>query len=217
MANECLAAIHLCRVRATRLNPDGTPTSGANNVYVSDKPVDLTVTPVYEAGKDSTLIGGCDCILADYHGYDKFRRFDFELTLAVLEWGLLEMLTGGPVVEHTGDLIGLEFPTNAFDCSVPAQPNIAFEGWQTGWDQDRQDTTWPYVHWVWPSTYWSLDALTLQNDFAQPKLKGFSRGNSAWGTGIFHDAPQAIGPLGDAFYDTAIPAASCGYQSHSIT
>jgi len=62
--NECLAAIHLCRIRVTRLAADGTPASGPNNVYVSDSPIQLGITPVYAAGKDVDLVGGCDCLVA---------------------------------------------------------------------------------------------------------------------------------------------------------
>jgi hypothetical protein len=217
MADECLAAIHLCRVRATRLNPDGSPMAGPNNVYVSDKPIQLGVTPVIEAGKDSTLIGGCDCIIATYRGFDKLKRFDFTLDLGVLEPGLLEMLLGSTAIVKTGDLIGQWWSENAFDCSVAAQPNIAFEGWQTGWADDRPDVLWPYVHWIWPSTFWQIAAHTLQNDFTQPQVTGFSRGNSAWGTGIFGDQPEAAQPLGGFFYDTTIPDAACGYQTHAIS
>ena len=215
--NECLAAIHLCRVRATRLNDDGSPKSGPNNVYVSDSPIQLAITPTYEAGKDSTLVGGCDCIIATYRGFDKLKRFEFELDLGKLEWGLFEMLTGGSVILSAGNLIGNWFTVNAFDCSVAAQPNICFEGWQTGWSEDRQDATYPYVHWIWPSTFWSVGTDTLQNDFNQPKMTGFSRGNTQWGLGIFGDLPEAAQALGGGFYSTTIPTAVCGYQTYHVT
>jgi hypothetical protein len=215
--NECLAAIHLCRIRATRLHPDGSPMSGPNNVYVSDKPIQLAVTPVYVAAKDSDLVGGCDCLVATYRGFDKLKRLDFALDLGALEWGLFEMMTGASAILSGGDLIGNWFNSNAFDCSVAAQPNVCFEGWQTGWSEDRQDATWPYVHWIWPSTYWALGADTLQNDFNQPKLTGFSRGNSEWGLGIFGDMPEECGQLGGNFLCKTIPAAVCGYQHYPVT
>jgi len=217
MPDQCLAAIHLCRVRATRLNDDGTPMAGPNNVYVSDKPIQLGVTPVLEAGKDSTLTGGCDCIIATYRGFDKLKRFDFELDLGVLEPDLLELLLGSAIITASGENIGQWWSENAFDCSVAAQPNICLEGWQTGWEDDRQSVSHPFVRWIWPSTYWQIAAHTLQNDFTQPKITGFSRGNSAWGLGIFGDQPEAAGPLGGFFYDSQQPAAECGYQTHAIT
>lgn len=219
MAAECLAAIHLCRVRATRLNANGTPAAGPNNVYVSDKPIQLGVTPVIEAGQDKTLIGGCDCIVAEYRGYDKLKRFDFTLDLAVLEIGLLEMLLGSTLITNgtSADPIGQWWSENAFDCSTPAQPNVALEGWQTGWQQGGPDAVWPYIHWVWPSTFWQIAPHTLQNDFLQPQVTGFSRSNAAWGEGIYGEQPEASPGLGGFFYSTTIPTAACGYQSHAIT
>lgn len=218
MAQECLAAIHLCRVRATRLNPDGTPMAGPNNFVCSDVPIDLAVTPVIEAGKDSTLIGGCDCIIATYRGFDKLKRFDFVLNFGKVDFPLMELMLGSQAITGSGGaLIGQWWTENAFDCSTAAQPNTAFEGWQTGWDQDRQSVTEPYLHWVWPSTFWQIAPHTLQNDFLQMQLNGFSRGNTAWGLGIYSDQPASAPALGGFFDSATIPAAVCGYQSHTIT
>lgn len=218
MATECLATIHLCRVRATRLNADGTPTPGPNNYVVSDVPIDLAVTPVIEAGKDSTLVGGCDCIVATYRGYDKLKRFDFVMNMGKIDFPLMELMLGSTIISGSGgDYIGQWWSSNAFACATPAQPNCAFEGWQTGWNQDRQDNVQPYVHWVWPSTYWQIAPHTLQNDFLLLQLNGFSRGNSAWGTGIYGDQPASAPPLGGFFYSQTQPNALCGYQSHAIT
>lgn len=217
MAAKCLAAIHLCRIRVTRLDSTGHPVAGPNNVYVSDKPISLGITPVIEAGQDRTLVGGCDCIVATYRGYDKLKRFDFQLDLGKIEPGLLEMLTGSAVILSGADPIGNWFDDQQFQCSGPPSPNVAFEAWQDLWLDDAQDPTFPYLHWIWPSSYWQIGPETLQNDFLQPRLTGFSRGNSVWGTGIYGDQPEAAQPLGGYFYASSIPSPGCGYQSHSIT
>jgi len=217
MADQCLAAIHICRLRVTRLDASGNPAPGPNNIYVTDKSMQLAVTPVIEAGADRTLTGGCDCIIATYRGYDKLKRFDLELDLGVLEPALIEMLIGATAIVKTGDVIGNWWPTQAFQCATPAQPNVCVEAWQTGWDGSGPSAVWPDVHWIWPSTHWQIGAHTLQNDFTQPKITGFSQGNSAFGTGIFSDLPETVGPLGGWFYDNAQPTAECGYQTHAIT
>lgn len=218
--SECLATIRLCRVRATRLNTDGTPASGPNNFVVSDTPMVLTVTPVIEAGQDRTLVGGCDCIIATYRGYDKLKRFDLELDLGALDFSFLELMLGSTAILQGGlkaNVIGQWWNQNAFNCSTPAQPNVCFEGWTDGWDDDQQSASHPYVHWIWPSSYWQIAQHSLQNDFTQPKLTGFTRGNSNWGTGIFHDLPEAAQPLGGFFYAATRPNALCGYQTAPIT
>lgn len=217
MAARCLASLHLCRIRVTRLDALGNPTAGPNNVYVSDKPIQLQVTPEIEAGSDTTLVGGCDCIVATRRGFDKLKRFTLQLDLGDVEPGLLEMLIGADAILDGADPIGIWWPVQQFDCAVPAQPSVAFEGWTDLWEDDRQAADWPYAHWIWPSTSWQIGPHTLQNDFLQPQLNGYSRGNSQWGVGPFHDAPEAVGQLGGFFYDTEIPDASCGYQSHTIT
>lgn len=225
MAIECLASIHLCRIRVTRLNATGSPVAGPNNVYISDKPMQLIVRPTIDAGQDKTLIGGCDCIIAQYRGYDKLKYFTLELDLGVWEPGLIEMMTGAAVLnDNIGETIGNNWPVQT-DCSAAVQPNVAIEAWQDGWATDHQDTLWPYVHWVWPSSFWQISDNTLQNDFNQPKLAGFTRGNSAWGAmsggnGPYKDLPTAMAPIGVMggwHYASTIPTARCGYQSFTIT
>ena len=219
MAAECLAALHLGRIRASRLDATGNPVAGPNNVVVSDKPITLNVTPVVEAGQDKTLTGGCDCVIATYRGYDKLKRFDFELDTGVLEPALIEMLVGGTIISSGADPIGVWWSDQSLQCGSTPQANVMFEAWQDAWETDHQHAVLPYIHWIWPSTYWQIGAHSLQNDFLQPKITGFSRGNTAIGDGIFGDLPalETIGPLGGFFYDDTIPTATCGYESHAIT
>jgi hypothetical protein len=44
---------------------------------------------------------------------------------------------------------------------------------------------------VYPQTLWQVGQQQFQNDFAQPTLTGFSRGNAAWGDGPYGDGPFA--------------------------
>jgi hypothetical protein len=219
MTDICVAAIHLCRIRATRLDAVGNPTAGPNNSYVSDNPIMVSVSPEIEEGEDKTLVGGCDCIVASYKGKDKLKRFNFEFESAVIEPGLLEMLTGGAAIldGSAQDPIGMWF-ANQLSCDGDSAPNVCFEAWQDLWEDDHQlAAPYRYLHWIWPSTYWQLGDVTLQNDFNQPTLTGFSRGNPVWGEGIYGDLPEAAEPLGGFFYTDTIPAAACGWQSHAIT
>lgn len=220
MANtaECLGAIHLCKVRITRLDQLGNAIAGPNNVYVSANPLMITVTPQIDAGQDKPLVGGCDCIVLMYRGYDKLKYFNLELDLGVFEPALLEMLIGAPaILDSLGNIIGWNWPNN-LDCAATPQPNVCIEGWQDAWVDDHQDTVTPYVHWTWPSVHMMIGDHTLQNDFGQPKITGYTRGNPLWGLGPYGDTPQATGPLGGAFFTATIPpAAACGYQTHNIT
>lgn len=219
MTAICPTAIHLCKTRVTRLDQLGNPAPGPHNVYVSDSALDLIYKPVIEAGQDKTLVGGCDCLVAVYKGYDKLKRFDLELDLTKLETGLIEMLTGGSAIVAAGDPIGMWFPSQ-IACSDAVQPNLCIEGWQDMWDEDHAyagPAAYRYIHWIWPSSRWQLSDGNLQNDFNQPKLMGYTRSNPQWGLGIYADLPEPCKPMGGYFFDSHTPDAACGWQTKIIT
>ena len=45
MANVCGTSLHVCRIRATRLDDVGNVAAPPNNAYVTDSPISVTVTP----------------------------------------------------------------------------------------------------------------------------------------------------------------------------
>lgn len=221
MANPCDNPIHLCRIRITRLDSLGAPLPGPDNVYVSATEAQLVVTPNIEAGKTIVQVGGCDCVTGYYRGYDKLLGFNLTLDINKTEWALLEMMLGSAVVLNSTDVVGGWWSDNAFDCEVAAQPNVVFEAWQDAYDTDHPDPTYPYVHWIYPSSYWQIAPHTLQNDFTVPQVTGFTRGNANWGAGIYGDLPAgvtAVGDLGGGFQtDIAPPSALCGYQTQATS
>lgn len=219
----CPAAIHLCAIRVTRLDQLGNPLAGPNNYYVSGNSIQVVVTPEIETGTEKILTGGCDCVIAAYKGTDKLKRFTLELDQGIIEPGLQEMMTGAAAIidattsSANATPIGVWWPTQ-LDCSATQQPNVAFEAWSDLWQDDHPVATpYKYLRYIWPSTHWQIGSTTLQNDFTQPKLTGFTRSNPLWGVGPYHDLPQAAQPMGGWFYDNNRPAASCGYQTTPIT
>ena len=77
----------------------------------------------------------------------------------------------------------------------------------------------PYFYVIWPSTTWQIGQTTLQNDFAQLPLTGFSRSNSQWGHGPYGDTglTNVIGAQGTITQtDTAPPDAACDYAAIAI-
>lgn len=218
MTAVCDAAIHLCAIRVTRLDALGNPESGPNNVYVSNNSIMLAVKPEIEAGTSKTLIGGCDCIIADYRGYDKLKRFNLELDQGLIEPALSEILLGGTAMLDSGsDPIGMWYP-NQLSCELPSQPNVCFEAWQDLWEDDRQASApYQYLHWIFPSSYWQVGDFSLQNDFNQPKMTSFTRTNPNWGVGIYGDLPEACPGTVGFFYENDIPDGSCDWQTFPIT
>lgn len=215
----CGSLIHICALRVTRLDSQGNVLDESNNSYVTNNVVSVQVNPVIEAGLDSTLVGGCDCIVASYKGTDKLKRFEFTLELPTFEPALIEMMTGATLIEDTSDIpvpIGVSWPSQ-LSCSDTQAPNVAIEWWSDLWTDDQQDPDWPYVHSIYPSSYWQIGQQTGQNDFANPQFTGFTRTNSLFGD-PYDDLPS---PVSAGFLDqggeflttTAPPTAECGYQT----
>lgn len=221
----CGVPIHVCRTRITRLDSLGNVEAGPDNSYVSDKPISVVVTPVVEPGTESTLVGGCDCILASYKGTNKLKRFDLEIAIGAFEPAMLEMVLGATLIEDSSDEpvpIGVWWP-NQLTCDQGQQPNVAIEFWSDIWTGDHQDADWPYMHHVYPSSYWQISAQRYENALTPTSIVGFTRTNPVWGDGPYGDqqaitaGPQETTPSdtpGGAFYtEVDPPTADCGYKT----
>jgi len=203
MAAPCGVALGLCAFRITRLiATTGCVAASPDNSFVTTDLISLSLNPVIEAGADTTLKGGCDCIVASYRGVDSLKRFEFEITNPKLSPALYEMMIGGGLISTGGFPVGTTWPAQ-LDCG-DTQEAVAIEFWVKHWNGSSQDTTYPWIHHVYPQTLWQIGQQQFQNDFAQPTLSGFSRSNACWGDGPYGDGPEAL-------YGTSIDISSGGF------
>jgi hypothetical protein len=217
MPAPCGVPLGLCAMRLTRLDDNGCVAASPNNSFVSTKALSLTLTPVIEAGADLTLTGGCDCIIASYRGVDKLKRFEFEVTNPSLAPAMYEMMIGGTAFGEGGFITGLAWPAE-LACGEDANA-VALEFWVKHWIDNAQDISYPWIHHVYPRTYWQIGQQQFQNDFAQPTLTGFTRKNDCWGNGPYPDGPEEEGygsvnlAQGGFFYSTIDPPtdSDCDY------
>jgi hypothetical protein len=213
----CAIPLHVCRFRVTRLNADGSVADGPDNSYVSDDLITVQMNPNILAGLETDLVGGCGCIVATRKDPDRLKRFDFVVNSGALEPALLEMMLGADLIEDGSTSpvpIGIWYPDQR-DCAFQPTP-VAVEFWADAWVDDAADPDWPYIHFLFPRTFWQMGNLQLGNDFAQPVVNGFSRSNPSWGDGPYGDQPEAIptGAPGGFWYSAeAQPTAECGYQT----
>jgi len=215
----CAIPLHVCRFRATRLNADGSVAEGPDNVYVSDDLITVNINPSILVGLETDLIGGCGCIVATRKDPDRLRRMDFSINNGALEPALMEMMIGADLIEDASPSpvpIGFWYPDQVGCSFVPSA--VAVEFWADAWVLDAADPDWPYIHFLFPRTFWQIGPTTLGNDFAQPVVNGFSRSNPEWGVGPHDGQPEAVpaGSPGGVWYDTLdMPTAECGYQTVS--
>jgi hypothetical protein len=217
MAIECASTVEICAVRATRLDSDGTPAAGPNNVYIVNDILQLQVRANVREGEEREMRGGCGCVIASKSEEDELRRFDLQLDGGRLEPGLLEMLTGAAAILDSTDVIGAHVGKK-LACGT-TRPTVAFEAWTKRWtSDDEQDPVFPWWHWLWPRTAWALGDNTLQADFGPVIVTGKSRANTAWGAGPYGDMPEANDGSQLSFWADAgdLPVGTCEYSSVTV-
>lgn len=210
MAFNCGVSFGICVVRLTKLNDNGSVQAGPDNVYVSDKAVSISVTPNVEAGESVTVRNGCGCKIASKKFPDTFNYFEFSFVQAALEPEMIAFLLGAGTIADGADIVGAAFPS-ALGCEDQA-PAVALEFWTEHQVGSGPDGTYPYFHWVFPSSVWQLGDNTFEQGAAQPTVNGFSQTNQQWGNGPYGDGPPDDQDIREgAFWATDVepPEANC--------
>jgi hypothetical protein len=161
---------------------------------------------------------GCGCGIARRKFPDTFNFWELTLDMATLEPEMIAFMIGANTIENGGDVVGVAFPS-ALDCDEQS-PAVAFEFWSEHVVGSGLDATYPYFHWVFPSTTWVISNNTFQEGPAQPQLTGQSQTNGNWGEGPYGDGPpdgQDISEGGFWASDDALPTADCAAQAVTAT
>lgn len=205
----CGFSFGVCAIRVTRLDADGNVIAG-NNSYVSDKPIQITVTPNYETGNSFSLRNGCGCGLSRFKADDTFNWFELQFTRAAMEPVLEAFLIEQDEILDGSDVVGVKF-TGDVDCDT-SQAGVGFEFWTQHLEGNTQDTALPWVHWVFPRTIWRLGDSTYEENYGTPVVQGFSRENGLWGQGPYNDGPPDGSNVSERdwwFTDIDPPSAEC--------
>lgn len=209
MAFNCGVSFGACRVRITRVDENGNVIAG-NNAYVSDKLVSVSVNPNIETGNSFAVRNGCGCGIARRKFPDTFNWFELSLQTAALEPSMIAFMLGAATITDGADIVGAAFPS-ALECDE-ASPAVAFEFWTEHVVGSGLDATYPYFHWVFPSSQWVLGDNTFEEGPAQPTLNGTTQTNGNWGDGPYGDGPPDSEDISEGgFWATndALPAAVC--------
>lgn len=223
MAIKCLSSLKLCALRATLLDGLGNVAEGPNNFVTTNREMTLEYTGDVDQGKDLFYRNGCDQPLATYKSPPLLKRFNLSLDLFGLDTAVQAIILGATVVlDDAGDPSGFEYNVQTCPADSPP-PFVALEAWSYAIDCDFQDPDTPYIYYLFPLTQWNTDqANTLQADYLQPKLTGFTRSNPLWGHGPYGGI--VVGPEGGSSYlsngsvgviqtSTAPPEIDCGFQT----
>jgi len=210
MAVNCGVSLGLCRMRVTRVDGNGNVISGTN-AYVTDNQLSVTVNPNIEAGNNIAVRNGCGCKISSFKFPDTFNWWEFDFTDTALEPIMIGFMLGATQIKNGAvDVVGIQFP-DTLSCDA-AEPAVALEFWTKHGVQSGQDSTYPWIHWVFPLTIWQFGNNTFGDAAATPVLTGFSRANQNWGHGPYGDGPPDGGAIPNGgFWKTAVapPASGC--------
>ena len=215
--SNCGVSFGVCAVRLTRLDANGNVIAGDNS-YVTDKPLQITVTPNIETGNTFSARNGCGCSIARFKSPDTFNWFEFQFTNLALEPVMQEFLLDAAAIEDSGDTVGVSDPGGLL-CDDD-EPAVAFEFWTLLVVGSAQDSSLPWIHWVFPRTIWHLGDNTVEEAIMNPVVAGFSRTNPLWGRGPYGDGPPDNTHIEEGGWwktDVSPPSAECAAQNVTAT
>lgn len=213
MANTCAKQVQACAIRIARLEPNGVPDPGANNLYTSDALTQLTVEPVLSEGDEFEVKNACGAVCVNVKDCDRLKRLDLTLGLCYPDPQLLELLAGGTVLT-SGAAVGYAFP----ELGAEACPNgVSIELWTKRYDSGGQPDAFPYEWYVLPRTYWQHSTRTFENGPITVELTGFATENDNWYNGPLNNWPVASTSVLQSIPTMTLPDTVCGYQTIAST
>lgn len=208
--NDCAASLYVCMWRVTRLNADGSPKVGANNMVISDALARLSFEPDIEAGTEQTQKNGCGAVINNFKKRDQVKAINMTVDLLVHDFDLEELLVGGDILA-SGD--GYAFPP----LGETEHDRVSVEAWSKAIiDGDVADDN-PWFWWVFPETEWQYGARALEESFQGLPFSGRATENANWGNGPANDWPVASDRVVQVLRTDDIPDAACGYQTVSAS
>lgn len=206
MAYDCASSLFACLMRITRLDDDGSPLVGANNLVVSEALARVVFEPDVEAGTEHTQKNACGNIQASYKKRDQVKRLKLTLDLLVPDPALQEILVGGAVLA-AGD--GYAYPP----LGDTNEDKVSLEVWsQAIIDGDVADVN-PWIWWVFPETKWQYASRTLEEGFMGLPFTGEATENPNWDDGPANDWPAVSTSVVQHLRIDDIPDIQCGYQT----
>lgn len=205
MAQDCAASLYACLMRVTRLNVDGSPMVGADNMVVSDALARVSWEPSIEEGTEHVQKNGCGAIKASFKTNAQVKRLDVTMDIVVPDPALQQILVGGEILAD-GD--GYSYPP----LGELSEDRVSLEVWSRAiLDNDIAEIN-PWIWWVLPDTKWQYGARALAEEFMGLPFTGQANENLNWGNGPANDWPEASDRVVQHLRIDDIPDVACGYQ-----
>lgn len=220
MADNCVGQVQACYMRITRLEPNGVPDPGANNMVVTDALVTAAFAWQVEEGDSIRKKNACGAVAIDYKGPSSLLRGQLTITLVTPDPYASEMLSNGTILTDVlpgDDAIGYAAPAIGLVDQAP----VSIELWTKRIGSDgKQDPDFPWAWWVYPWTEnWRPGDHTHQNDSLDSVFIGDATENDNWYNGPSNNWPTEC-PTTSVYQwipTTYTPTVTCGYYTLSAS
>lgn len=209
VAEAAVPQIHGVRVRICRLDTNGVPRPGAGNMIVSKALTQLKTTPVYRDGDEVTEVNAGGELCLDYRADDNLRRGDVELTVCTHDPYLMELMSGGTVLQDA-DAVGYAEP----EIGPIRADHISIEVWARRITDGVEDPDYPYAWWVCPRVKnLRSGERTFANASSLPMFTGQAYENPNWYDGPANDFPAASDRWRQWIPTKTLPTLTNGYAT----
>jgi hypothetical protein len=208
-------AVDICAIRFSRLEANGVPDPGANNLVVSTDLTQIAYTFEVEAGTRTTQRTGCGNICFTRETPDKVLGSNLTVDLCFTDAELMELATGATLLTQSGESIGWGLP------SADAAPTngVGVETWSLAWNNDQQmihpvTGAAAYLRRVWPRVKFALTGNPTQAEGLMiQQILGKGSSNDNFFNGPSNDIPLGYEGAYLEFLSAAPPAATEGYAT----
>lgn len=206
MPDMALPQLHGVRIRLAKLDGSGVPDPGAGNLIVSKALTQMTFSPVYEDGDETTVKNASGEICLDYRGPDNLRRGDFNIVICSFDPYLHSFLGGGDTLTN-GDAVGMRAPA----IGAVTGNGISVELWTKRINDGDLDVDYPYAWHAFPKVKnLRMGEVTFQNGETLPAFSGQMYENVNWYDGPANDWPATSDRMHQWLPTTSLPAITDG-------
>lgn len=209
-----------CTVRITRLNADGTPSTGdpQGAILICSGIITFTPTPEIEEGdeigpvKDSC---GNTCI-SGKRPDGGVKWIDIEIEFCKMSFDVAELLGQETLILDGATVVGTAVEAGGGCGANPASEYVAIELWAENWECSGPAAGNEYLRYIYPKAIGRITPSGVSGDPTSYTWSGIGYANPNFGTGAFADLtpPVAANHLQEKRNATAasVPVCANSYE-----